>query len=246
MKRDYFVSLSGGKDSSAMLIHLIEEDYPIDKIVFADTGLELPELYDYLDTLEEYTGKKICRLTSDKSFEDYFYEIPAYGKYHDLQQIRGFPPVFAGCYICRDLKLKQLHDYAGQNPVTWYVGIAIDERHRARAKAYTNSVHDYEFPLISWGWTEKDCVTYLRERGLQHPLEKLRSGCYLCPKQPIASLEHLYNSHPVLWQKLKRYELQAPVQFHPDYTITELELRFRGWNDYQTQLTLFKNTEVVK
>lgn len=26
----------------------------------------------------------------------------------------------------------------------------------------------------------------------------------------------------------------------------KVERRFRGWNDYQTQLTLFKNTEVVK
>jgi len=41
------VSFSGGKDSTAMLLRMIELDMSIDKIIFVDTGLEFPELYIY-------------------------------------------------------------------------------------------------------------------------------------------------------------------------------------------------------
>jgi 3'-phosphoadenosine 5'-phosphosulfate sulfotransferase (PAPS reductase)/FAD synthetase len=36
----YVVSLSGGKDSTAMLLRLLEEGRPVDLILFCDTGLE--------------------------------------------------------------------------------------------------------------------------------------------------------------------------------------------------------------
>jgi len=42
------VSFSGGKDSTAMLLRMLELKMPVDKIVFADTGFEFPELYDYI------------------------------------------------------------------------------------------------------------------------------------------------------------------------------------------------------
>jgi 7-cyano-7-deazaguanine synthase in queuosine biosynthesis len=37
----YYVLFSGGVDSTTMLIKLIEENYPIDEIVFADTGFRI-------------------------------------------------------------------------------------------------------------------------------------------------------------------------------------------------------------
>lgn len=42
------VSLSGGKDSTAMLLLMIEQDMPIDVVLTADTGMEFPEMYEHL------------------------------------------------------------------------------------------------------------------------------------------------------------------------------------------------------
>ena len=62
---DLLVSLSGGKDSTATYLHLLESGY-LDRVergggkvyrVFADTGWELPETYAYLERLEERFGK---------------------------------------------------------------------------------------------------------------------------------------------------------------------------------------------
>lgn len=43
----YVLSLSGGKDSTAMLLRLLEEKRPVDLILFCDTGLEFPQMYEH-------------------------------------------------------------------------------------------------------------------------------------------------------------------------------------------------------
>lgn len=44
-KQFHAVSLSGGKDSTAMLLLMIERNMPIDMVLYADTGMEFPEMY---------------------------------------------------------------------------------------------------------------------------------------------------------------------------------------------------------
>ena len=47
------VSLSGGKDSSALLLLMIEKGMPIDAVISADTGMEFPEMYNHLAKLDD-------------------------------------------------------------------------------------------------------------------------------------------------------------------------------------------------
>ena len=46
------VSFSGGKDSTAMLLKMIEEKIDIDCVLFCDTGLEFSQMYKHIDKLE--------------------------------------------------------------------------------------------------------------------------------------------------------------------------------------------------
>lgn len=48
------VSLSGGKDSTAMLLMLLERGEPVADVVFFDTGWEFPEMYEHLEKLEAF------------------------------------------------------------------------------------------------------------------------------------------------------------------------------------------------
>ena len=53
-KQFHAVSLSGGKDSTAMLLLMIERGMPIDMVLSADTGMEFPEMYEHLAKLDEH------------------------------------------------------------------------------------------------------------------------------------------------------------------------------------------------
>ena len=40
----HIVQLSGGKDSTAMLLMMLERGMPVDEILFCDTGVEFPAM----------------------------------------------------------------------------------------------------------------------------------------------------------------------------------------------------------
>lgn len=44
----HIVSFSGGKDSTAMLLKMIENNMQIDDIIFLDTTVEFPEMYEHI------------------------------------------------------------------------------------------------------------------------------------------------------------------------------------------------------
>ncbi|WP_036120775.1 phosphoadenosine phosphosulfate reductase family protein [Lysinibacillus sphaericus] len=60
------ISISGGKDSTAMWLLALERDTPNLKVVFSDVGHEHPETYEYIDYLEKELGP-ITRIKPDFS-----------------------------------------------------------------------------------------------------------------------------------------------------------------------------------
>ena len=69
MKEKYYIcSFSGGKDSTAMLLKLIELNYPLDEIIFCDTGMEFDEVMETIQKVEEYIQRPITRLKSKETF----------------------------------------------------------------------------------------------------------------------------------------------------------------------------------
>ena len=89
------LAYSGGKDSTALLYLLNEKDMLPDKIVFADTQCEFPEMYEYLDKVEKYFNINIIKTLPKYTWEDFFYMKNVRGKH--IGKIHGFPTVSRGC-----------------------------------------------------------------------------------------------------------------------------------------------------
>ena len=178
--RPLVVSVSGGKDSTAMALWLIEQGLQ-DRChwVFADTKWEHPSLYKYIEYLEKIIGP-IDRAESSK--------FP--GGIPDLARKKGFFPGRMLRFCTTELKVKPITEYLQQfdNPINC-VGIRAQEsRSRAALDMWDNGGPmqiDTWRPIIEWGVEDVIAIhnkhgvrpseLYLRE---QYPATRV--GCYPC------------------------------------------------------------------
>lgn len=247
----HVVSFSGGKDSTAMLLRMIEENYPIDIILYCDTGLEFPEMDEHIDKVEKYIGRKITRLKSSKDFMFYATEqtriiksekTPGYSP-GDIAKGYGYPTVKAR-WCTKHLKTevidRYLKDLKKDYDLVQYIGIASDETHRER---------DLNYPLIKWGMTEKDCLDYCYARGFDWGgLYEIwdRVSCWCCPLQSLGDLRKLKEKRPELWSRLREMDKTIHrkcrdqghgkrLNFKFDTSFTDIERRFEVEDEFIAQ-----------
>ena len=226
----YIASFSGGKDSVAMVLRLIEENKPLDRVAYIDIGLEFGEMNNMIKICERKFKElkpnlEFDYIKPDKSFEEYFYTVKKKGKFKG--QIYGWPFTAGFNSWCNDrLKQRPFRRYERQfEDSIIYLGIAVDEPKRLK-KLESNR----RAPLAEWGMTEADCLKYIKEKGFQNPMywKFERQGCYLCPKQNNKSLKVVRRRYPDLWEKMLRMDKDSPIPFRADgTTLQELENRFR-------------------
>jgi 3'-phosphoadenosine 5'-phosphosulfate sulfotransferase (PAPS reductase)/FAD synthetase len=195
----HVLSLSGGKDSSALAVYL-RDRIPDLKYVFCDTKKELPETYEYLDRLEVYLGKKIIRLSDDRGFD------------HWRKVYRDYLPSSQMRWCTKMLKIKPFERWVEEvlhnEPVLMYVGIRADEDQR---KAYVSTKPSITavYPFKDAGIDAEDVLRLLEDAGLGVPAYyewRTRSGCYFCFFQRRAEWVGLLERHPDLFKLAKEYE----------------------------------------
>lgn len=75
----HIASCSFGKDSLAMILKLIELKYPLDEVVFYDTGVEFKAIYNIRDKMIKILNQnsiKYTELKNEMSFEYMMFETP--------------------------------------------------------------------------------------------------------------------------------------------------------------------------
>jgi 3'-phosphoadenosine 5'-phosphosulfate sulfotransferase (PAPS reductase)/FAD synthetase len=234
MKHIY--SISGGQDSTAMTIRALELGYPVDYIIFCDTGNEFPQMIDYLHRLDDYIkrnfNKSITFLSAPLSLKELVFSPFKKGKNKGI--IRGLPYASSMSFCTRELKknvterfLKSLNDDCIQ-----YIGYVSRERNRVHQS--DKKFITYKFPLIEWDWNEPEVSSYLKEKTLFNELYNhfTRTGCMFCPKQTLDSWFVLYSQFPDKWNEAKKWELQTKKlgahikNFRSDFSLIQLEYRF--------------------
>lgn len=208
----HILSLSGGKDSTALAIYL-RNTIPTMEYVFCDTEQELRETYDYLEKLEVYLGKSITYLKHDgKGFDEL------------LQMRRGYLPSPQVRWCTDYLKIKPFEKFIGDDLVYNYIGIRADERHR---KGYVSTKPNIiaKYPFIDDNISKDDVINILEGSGLGLPKYydwRSRSGCYFCFFQQRIEWIGLYENHPDLYNRAMKYE-KVDQETGEKYTWSSLE-----------------------
>ena len=205
----HILSLSGGKDSTALAFFMKEnmpEIFEKLELVFYDTGCDLPETYDYLNKIEIFLKKEIIRVQPEKTFE------------HLLTVNRVLPSHFRRwCTV--ELKVRPSQKYIeekfkkeGKGVVNLYVGIRKDEEHRKGILLLSDIEKEFvkpQYPLIDNFICKNDVEKILVEQGIDYPSYynyRSRNGCYFCFYQKPIDWLNLYEKHPDLFKKASEYE----------------------------------------
>ena len=189
-------AVSGGKDSTAMCLHLQEIGVP-HRRVFADTGWEAAETYDYLETLRRRLGP-IDVVRNERLWSG---ARPGEAGMLTLVRQKQMFPSRTRRFCTEELKLKPFKAYiervADEGPVINAIGIRAQES-RARAGLPEWEWND-DFDCQTWrpliGWSEADVIAIHRRHDLApNPLymgTARRVGCYPCifaSKEEIAAI----------------------------------------------------------
>ena len=198
MKEYHILSLSGGKDSTALAFFMKEnmpEIFEQLELVFCDTECELPELYDYLNKIEIFLGKKIIKIKPLRSFEQ-------------IHSCYGFLPHPANRWCTVELKTKPFQNFLKNNYsdgiINLYIGIRSDELHRV--KSSTSNIKNIKevFPFVDNSINKNDVIKLLINAGIglaDFYKWKRRSGCFFCFFQNKRDWILLYEHYPELFKK---------------------------------------------
>jgi 3'-phosphoadenosine 5'-phosphosulfate sulfotransferase (PAPS reductase)/FAD synthetase len=237
----FVASLSGGRDSTAMVVKWLECGKQLDYIIFCDTGYEFAEMYEYIDKLDDYIkrnfGKQITRLDSSQEIYKWAFEYPIV-KGERAGRFRGLPLTIHRDYCTRQTKIIPTEKFVRERSPQKFknsvlIGYTYNEVERGRTTNVAYGVAVY--PLHEWKMNEPEVTEFLKQRGIMNPLYERfeRTGCFLCPKQSMKSYYELYKHYQKHWQTMKEWEQKAieldcvNKHWHPSYTFEELENKMK-------------------
>lgn len=228
----HIVSFSGGKDSTTMLLLMIEKGYHIDEILFLDTGVEFPQMYKHIKKVEEYIKKPITILKAEHSFEYMMFDyVKKKGKNKGQKGYSwsDFRNRWCTKYFKQHLmKVYLRNKYGKKANIIQYVGLACDEMERVNRKN-RDVLYKLNYPLVEWGISENMALDYCYRKGFNWDglYDKFkRVSCWCCPLQSIGDLRTLYKDFPNLWCTLKEWDNKTYRKFRADYSVEELEAKF--------------------
>lgn len=191
------ISVSGGKDSTAVALLAMEQNKPEDVIfIFCDTGNEHYKTYEYLNYLDDYFQSKgfskIVRLKLDsteklkrkaerlKDYPEIAKHIrPTGSAFLDLCLVNGRFPGFTSRFCTKELKQKPANDFIAQflengESVEVWTGVRADESiKRAKYPERELRIEDKKTGAQAWdvrpilNWSVEDVFKKIKNSGIE-------------------------------------------------------------------------------
>jgi hypothetical protein len=216
------LSYGAGTNSTAMLIGLAERGETVDRIIFSDTGGELPATYALVDTMSAWCvarglpGIETVRATRGGVVETLE---------EDSLRTKHMPSIAYGFKQCSDRFKRRPQDtalrldprvqaeWAAGRKVERLIGFDANEPHRAERGMKANSEDrtaakrwTLRYPLIEWDWGRAECVEAIARAGIPQPG---KSACYFCPMSKPREVWQLHDEHPELFARACAIEAAA-------------------------------------
>jgi len=202
------VSFGGGTNSAAMLIEMARRKVRPDLIMFADTGGELPETYqfvrDFSDWLLDHGMPPVVTVNDGRTTLE-----------REVREAGTLPSLVFGFRSCSDkykvrpqeryLKTWQpaLDSWAAGGKVVKLIGYDAGESHRI--KNYDDKRFIVTYPLVEWGWRRRECVAVVEAAGFR----PAKSACFFCPASRRGEVLRLAKTHPDLFARAVEMERGA-------------------------------------
>jgi hypothetical protein len=218
-----------GVDSLAMLVEMFRLGIVPDLILFADTGGELPETYEYA----ERVLRPWLRLVGFPDLTIVRYR-PKHGRYTTLEEnclVLGVLPSLAyGRKACSaKWKIDPQQRYEASWPLAqraWAAGgkiekwIGYDAGPKDMRRGHDlrdDNRYRYHYPLRVWGWDRARCIQAILENedivriaaaaGLS-PIPR-KSACWFCPSNTTDDIRYIVDHHPDLADRIIAIEKEA-------------------------------------
>lgn len=242
----HIASCSFGKDSIATILLALENNEPLDRVVFAEVmfdhsrGIsgEIPEHIEWVYSTAipklEAMGVPVDVVKAEKDYVYFFANAVGGGRHKG--KIYGFP-IAGRCLMNRDCKVQPIKKYLKQFcRVIQYIGIAKDEQNRLGKLDGVNKIS----LLDKYGYTEAMARAKAEEYGLLSPIYQTgtRNGCWFCPNCSIKQFGRLRKEHPYLWEelvKLSHTPNLCSYGFKYGKTVQQIEQRIL-WEERQLKL----------
>lgn len=214
------LSLGAGVQSSTLLFKVLHEEIaPVDIAIFADTGNEPKEVYDWVDYLKkEAKGKvEIRTVHNDRNtgsiYDDilaadgWFAGIPVYTRNtednSDGMSRRQCTDRYKIQPIFKEVRnILGVENLRGRT-VEMVMGISFDETQRAKYPPNKWQINTY--PLVENKITRKECMHWMERKGLPKPP---RSACIICPYHNNNEWNRIKTEHPKEWEEAVYFDEQ--------------------------------------
>lgn len=244
-KPEYHVaSFSGGKDSTATVLRMIDRGDRLDEVLCCDTTMEFPAMYRHIEKVKkvvEAAGIKFTMLKAEHDFEYYLAEHKAHNRKQTSEHygVPGYGWPNSNIRWCtRHLKIEVIGRYLKKlqetHEITQYLGIAADEDYRLKKK--NNQASNFRYPLREWGWDEEKALQYCYSQGYDweglyeikrnEKTGRSRVSCWCCPLQSYDELRNLRTHFPDLWGRLLELDRKQWKPYNHGYSVSDFDLRF--------------------
>lgn len=228
-----------------MVLRILEENLPLDEVIFFDTGMEFDSIYHNRDRIKAILQEKDIKYTELHSQNTFLYDMFIRPIKYRNPELKSYPMHYGYSWCGGTVrwgtsgKLAAIKTHYKENyndeEIFEYVGIAVDEPNRVK-----DDIHKI-YPLVNWKMTEADCLQYCYDKGFhwyepsvnntQIELYDIldRVSCWCCRNKNLKELKNIYTYLPMYWQRLRG--IQSKLNDDPmkgiGKSIFDLEERFK-------------------